>query len=213
MYILAIGVIRLMGRTAFAQLTAHDLTGLFFVITLAMGPLANDKLSYAIGGLIAIGVLHIVFSKLALVNYLNKLFIGKPTLIIKHGKLIKENLKQSHFTLAGVLATLREKGYPDLTLVEFAIIEPSGEISIIPKQAATPVTPEQLGIETAYQGIPVAVIVEGKIQYRNLKHMNKDEQWLKKELKSAGQPNHETIFYAAVRDKDDHLLTIDYGNG
>ncbi|GGB34000.1 DUF421 domain-containing protein [Virgibacillus dakarensis] len=213
LYIIAIGVIRLMGKSAFAQLTAHDLTGIFFVITLAMGPLVTEKFSYAIVGVMVIGVLHIVLSKLTLINALNKIFIGQPTLIIKHGKLIKENLKRTHFTLAGVLSSLREKGYPDLTLVEFAIIETSGEISIIPKRETAPVTPGQLGMKTDYQGIPIAVIVEGKIQYRNLKYLNKDEQWLKKELQLAGYPDQETIFYAAVRDKDHHLVTIDLGMG
>lgn len=200
-----------MGKSAFAQLTAHDLIGLFFVITVAMGPLANNKLSYAIGGLIAIGMLHIILSKLTLVNFLNKIFIGQPILIIKHGSLIKSNLKRTHFPLAEVLSALREKGYPDVTLIEFAMIEPSGEISIIPKREATPVTPKQLGINTTYQGAPIAIIVEGKIQYRNLHYINKDEQWLKEELRSAGNPDLKTIFYAAAHDGGERLLTIDSG--
>lgn len=211
LYILAITIIRLMGKSAFAQLTAHDLTGIFFVITIAMGPLANEKISYAIGGLITIGVLHIVLSKLTLVNILNNIFIGSPTPIIRHGKLIRKNLQRTHFTLAGVLAALREKGYPDVTQVEFAMIEPSGEISIIPKKKAAPVTPEQLGIEVGYEGLPIAVIVEGKIQYRNLHYLNKDVQWLENELKSAGYKDQEAIFYASAREKDEHLLTIDLG--
>lgn len=202
-----------MGKSAFAQLTAHDLIGIFFVITLAMGPLANEKVSHAIGGLLAVGLLHIVLSKLTLVNFLNNIFIGKPIPIIKHGELIRENLKKTRFSLKEVMANLRKKGYSDVTLVEFAIIEPTGEISIIPKQAVSPVTPEQLGIKTEDHGIPIAVIVEGKIQHRNLNYLKKDEKWLTKELRSAGYQNQEAIFYAAVCEKDDHLLTIDLGKG
>ncbi|MEN1967196.1 DUF421 domain-containing protein [Lentibacillus sp. N15] len=213
LYILAIFLIRLMGKSAFAQLTPHDLTGMFFVITLAMGPLANNKVSYAVGGLIAIGILHIVLSKLTLVNVLNKLFLGKPTQIISHGKLIRENLKRSRFTLAAVLAMLREKGYPDITLVEFAFIEPNGEISIIAKQEFTPITASQLGIKAKSHGLPIAVIIEGKVQHRNLNYLDKDIQWLEKELQAAGHRNPNAIFYAAVREKDNHLLTIDVGKG
>jgi uncharacterized membrane protein YcaP (DUF421 family) len=213
LYFLAIGIIRLMGKSAFAQVTAHDLIGIFFVITLAMGPLANDKFIYAVCGLITISILHIILSRLALVNTLNRLFIGKPMYIIKHGKLIRKNLKRAHFTLAAVLSILREKGYPDITAIEYAFIEPSGEISVIPKPQAAPVTPAQLGIEAESSGIPVAVIVEGKIQHRNLQYINKDAAWLEKELETSGHPDLDTIFYAAVYDHAGHLQTIDSGEG
>jgi len=201
-----------MGKSAFAQLTAHDLTGVFFVVSLAAGPLFTKNLTYAITGLIVIGVIHITFSKLTLVNRLNKLFIGEPTIVIRHGKLIKANLKRSHFTLSGLFSSIREKGYPDITFIDYAIIEPSGEISVLPKQEDAPVTPKQLKIEVAYQGLPIAVIIEGEIQHQNLKLTNKNEQWLKSELASAGYPNPNAIFYAAVHEKDD-LLTIDTGKG
>ncbi|WP_461178703.1 DUF421 domain-containing protein [Virgibacillus ainsalahensis] len=211
-YIVTITIIRLMGKSAFAQLTAHDLAGVFFVVSLASGPLVTKNLTYAIIGLLVVGIVHITFTKLTLVNRLSKIFIGQPTIVVKHGKLIKANLKRSHITLAGLLSSIREKGYSNLTNINYAIIEPSGEISILPKQEVAPVTPEQLNMETVHQGLPVAVIIEGKIQYQNLKRINKDERWLKKELASAGHPDQNNIFYAAVRENDD-LLMIDNGEG
>ncbi|UOQ92865.1 DUF421 domain-containing protein [Halobacillus shinanisalinarum] len=212
LYILTIVIIRIMGKSAFAQLTAHDLAGILFVVTLAIGPLMTENLTYAIVGLIVVSVLHIAFSKLTLFNWLDKIFIGEPTIVIKHGKLIKANLKRSRFALAELLSSIREKGYPDVALIDYAIIEPNGELSILPKQEAAPVTPKQLKIETVYQGLPIAVIIEGKIQHQNLKLINKNEEWLKKELASAGYPDQTNIFYGAVRDHDS-LLTIDTGDG
>ncbi|TCP27040.1 uncharacterized membrane protein YcaP (DUF421 family) [Scopulibacillus darangshiensis] len=212
LYILTIIAIRLMGKTAFAQLTAHDLTGIFFVATLAIGPLVTRNFTYAIVAVFMIAVLHIVFSKLMLFNLLNQTFIGHPTIVIKHGKIVKENLKRSRFTLAGLLSGIREKGYPDLAVIEYALLEPNGEISVFPKQTAAPVTPIQLGIKPEYQGLPIAVIIEGKIQQRNLSLINKDEQWLMNELKKEGYKDHRRIFYAAIRDNH-QLLTIDNGDG
>lgn len=212
LYLLTIIIIRLMGKSAFAQLTAHDLAGVFFVVSLAAGPLVTNSFTNAITGLLVIGTIHIILSKLTLVNWLNKFFIGQPTIVIKHGKLIKANLKRSHFTLTGLLSSIREKGYSDISNIDYAIIEPSGEISILLKQEFSPVTPMHLNMETKYQGLPIAVIIEGTVQYHNLQLMNKSEQWLKNRLEAVGYPYQKTIFYAAVRDTD-HLLTIDNGSG
>ncbi|RYG72132.1 DUF421 domain-containing protein [Lentibacillus lipolyticus] len=212
LYCVTIGIIRLMGKSAFAQLTAHDLAGIFFVISIAAGPVVSQKLSYTIVGLIVVGLLHISFSKLILVNWINRIFIGKPTIVIKHGKLIKANLKWSKFSLAEILSEIREKGYPDITQIDYAIIEPNGGISIVPKQEAAPVTPDQLGMETDYQGVPLAVVIEGRIQHKNLAHINLDESLLRKKLAKEGYPHLNQIFYAAVRDAD-HSLTVDTGKG
>ncbi|SFA82961.1 Uncharacterized membrane protein YcaP, DUF421 family [Lentibacillus halodurans] len=212
LYFITIMIIRTMGKSAFAQLTAHDLAAIFFVISLATGPVVTENLVQTITGLVVIGLVHIGFSRLMLFNRLNKIFVGKPTVVIKHGSLIQENLKGSHFTLSELLSEVREKGYPDISIIDYGIIEPNGGISIVPKQEIAPVTPEQLDVETSYQGLPIAVIIEGRTQHQNLELINKDEQWLDKKLAAAGYPDRNQIFYAAVRDGDDSLL-IDTGAG
>ncbi|MDR6999628.1 YetF domain-containing protein [Neobacillus niacini] len=71
--------------------------------------------------------------------------------------------------------------------------------------------PRHLSIETDYQGLPIAVIIEGKIQQKNLRFIHKDEKWLLEELQHKGFYHFNNIFYAAVSDKD-HSLIIDTGN-
>ncbi|TFJ93634.1 DUF421 domain-containing protein [Lentibacillus salicampi] len=212
LYFITIIIIRLMGKSAFAQLTAHDLAGIFFVISLATGPVVTNDFLQSITGLAVVGMIHIGFSRLMLFNILNRIFVGKPTIVIKHGKLIRENLKGSHFTLSELLSEVREKGYPDISLIDYAIIEPSGGISIVPQQDIAPVTPAHLNIETSYHGLPIAVIIEGRIHHRNLKLIDKDEQWLNKELSNAGFSDRSQVFYASVRDDSDSLM-IDTGTG
>ncbi|GAA0432728.1 DUF421 domain-containing protein [Lentibacillus halophilus] len=212
LYFFTISIIRLMGKSAFAQLTAHDLAGIFFVISIAAGPVVTESFLKTIVGLTLVGLIHVGFSKLMLVNWINRIFIGKPTIVIKHGKLIKANLKWSTLSLAEILSEVREKGYPDITLIEHALIEPNGAISVIPKQNSAPVTPAQMGMKMDYQGVPISVVVEGRIQHKNLSLANLDEQTLRNKLDQEGYPDLQNIFYAAVRDHD-HSLTIDTGDG
>ncbi|WP_077325640.1 DUF421 domain-containing protein [Virgibacillus siamensis] len=211
-YIITIIAIRLLGKATFAQLTAHDLTGIFFVVSLAAGPLFTASIFKAVAGIVTVVIIHIIFSRLTLVNKLNKPFIGHPTIVVKHGKLIKNNLKRSRFTLVELLSNLREKGYPDITSIEFALIETNGNISILPRQEMSPVTPKQLGIETDFQGMPMAVVIEGEIQHQNLKLIGKNRDWLVNELQATGYKDFNRIFYAAVRDST-NSLTVDTGEG
>ncbi len=212
LFTVSVFVIRFIGKGALAQLTSHDLTAIVFLATMAVNPLLSENL-VQVG--IAIGVvmvLHIVFSKLALFHWLNQLLIGEPTILIRRGKMIKKHLRSSRYSLVNLLATLRANGYPNPDDIDYAILEPTGEISIVPKKEAAPVTPRHLHLKPEQQGLPIAVIVEGKVQSKNLELIGKDERWLTERLKEAGHPEMKNIFYAAVKD-DDHSLTVDTGTG
>ncbi|GAB4073977.1 DUF421 domain-containing protein [Barrientosiimonas marina] len=212
LYFIVIIIIRLLGKSAFAQLTAHDMAGIFFVITIASGPIVTDHFGHTITALVTVSLVHIGISRLMLLNRLKKLFIGEPAIVIKHGNLVKENLQHFHITLSELLSELREKGYPDIASIDYAIIEPYGGISIVPKQEVRPVTSDQLNLAVSYQGLPITVIVEGSIQQQNLTLINRDKQWLMHELEKAGFSGPGTIFYGAVREFN-HSLVIDDGTG
>ncbi|WP_052427610.1 YetF domain-containing protein [Neobacillus niacini] len=114
-----------------------------------------------------IAVLHFLISKLNLYKWFNHIITGEPTILIKHGKLIPINLKRSRYSLMELLSTIRAAGIPDIEDIEYAILEPNGEITILPQVDLVPVTPRLLKIDTEYKGLPIAVILEGKIQHKN----------------------------------------------
>jgi len=212
LYGLSVVSIRLMGKAALAQLTPHDLTAIVFLATMAVSPIATDQFSQALAGIVAVSLIHLLTTRLTLFRWFNLLLVGHPTILVKHGKMIKANLKRSRYSLVELLASLRTAGFPDVRDVEYAILEPTGELSIIPRKDVIPVTPRHLNIPIEYQGLPIAVVIEGHIQHQNLKLIHKDEDWLMRELRKAGSPELKRIFYAAVRDTD-HSLTIDTGDG
>lgn len=208
---LVILAMRCMGKTVLAQLTPPDLAAIVFLVTLSVTPIKADGIVQAIIGITIIVVMYLLFSKLSLFRWLNRLFIGQPSILIKHGKISRRELQKTRFPLVELLSAIRTAGYPNIQDLDYVILEPNGDLSILPNQAVVNLTPRHLNIETDYQGLPIAVIVEGKIQHKNLKLIQKDEKWLQEELANKGfyQPNN--IFYAAVSDKD-HSLIIDTGN-
>ncbi|MGM0878149.1 MAG: DUF421 domain-containing protein [Bacillota bacterium] len=206
-FIVFILAVKLLGKSALAQLTPHDFGAIIFLSYLAFETIKVNGLMEGIIGIIVITCVHLFISKLSLLNWLNPFIIGKPTILIKHSKIIYKNLRKSRYSLAELLSNLRTSGYPDIQDIEYAILEANGEISILPKKELVPITSKDLNIKVKYNGLPIAVVIEGKVQKHNLKLINKNEEWLKQELKAKGYHQIKEIFYASVRDTD-HSLTV-----
>ena len=67
--------------------------------------------------------------------------------------------------------------------VEYAILETSGQITVIQKPDKRTTIPADFQIMPEYEGIPYDLIVDGKIMHENLKAIGKDEKWLEKAVK------------------------------
>lgn len=77
---------------------------------------------------------------------------------------------------------LRQKDIFTIGDVEYAILETSGQISVIQKPEKRNTIPEDFNIVPEYEGIPYDLIIDGKIMYDNLKQIGRDENWLKKQV-------------------------------
>ncbi len=82
-----------------------------------------------------------------------------------------------------MMEELRLQGYYDLENIEYAILETSGQLSIIPKTEESPVTKKDLFLQTTQEKLPITLILDGKINKKNLKLIKRDENWLKNQLK------------------------------
>lgn len=193
---------KLLGKSALAQLTPHDFGAIIFLSYLAFGAIKIDNSWQAIMGMIVITCLHLFITKLSLLNKLNRFILGHPTLLIKHGNILFENLKESRYPIAELLSNLRVAGYPNVSEIEYAILEANGAISILPKRELAPLTPKDIHMDVEYAGLPIVVIVDEQIQYDNLKLIHKNENWLRKELKAKGFENIKNIAFASVQETD-----------
>ncbi|QGH35025.1 DUF421 domain-containing protein [Gracilibacillus salitolerans] len=205
LFIIYVVAIRILGKIALAQLTPHDFGAVFFLAYILFGSLEIDGITQSVVGVITIILLYLTISKLSLWNKLDKLLIGDSTFLVRDGKINIDSLRKSHFTLLELLATIRNAGYFDISEVDYAILEPNGKISILPKKDKVSLTPGHLGLSTEDRGLPIIVIMEGEIQHNNLSIMDKNELWLKKELISKGYDQIDKILFATVRDKDNYL--------
>jgi uncharacterized membrane protein YcaP (DUF421 family) len=82
--------------------------------------------------------------------------------------------------------------------VEFAIIESNGNLSVIPKSQARPVLTRDLQINTEYEGLALPLILDGEIQYNNLKYAGLSLDWLHSEIQKAGVARTDQVFLAEL---------------
>ncbi|MDQ0197836.1 DUF421 domain-containing protein [Neobacillus ginsengisoli] len=107
---------------------------------------------------------------------------GRGTVLIKDGKILEENLKKEKYTIDELSALLREKDIFRFADVEFAVLEPRGNLSALLKKENRPLTPKDLQMKVANEKEPQTVIMDGKILDEPLRSAGKSRGWLHTEL-------------------------------
>ena len=107
---------------------------------------------------------------------------GKPAILVYRGKIDEKALKKERFTINELQERLRGNNVVNLGDVEYAILETSGQVTVILKPEKRNVIPEDFNILPEYEGIPYDLVVDGKVMNKNLKIIGKDYKWLKKQV-------------------------------
>ena len=130
---------------------------------------------------------------------------GTPTILMNEGKLYRKNLKKAKLDLSEFMLLCREQGYFDLDEIQMAIFEHNGKVSILPKAANRPATPEDLKITAKATHIGVEVIMDGHVMGENLTRMGRNTNWLEKQLKVQGYKSVKEVFLGIYRPEEDKL--------
>lgn len=172
---------KLSGPKQISQLTFYD-----YIIGITIGSIAavmaiDDQIDLylcAIAMIIYIMV-GIFFSWLTTKNIkAREVLTGTPHILIFHGKIIEENLKKVHFDINDLLTQCRVAGYFDISKIEFAIMETTGNVSFMLKSEENPVTNKDMNKQIEQEELMANVIIDGKIMEKNLKAIGKDKFWL-----------------------------------
>ncbi|TGE37408.1 DUF421 domain-containing protein [Desulfosporosinus fructosivorans] len=138
---------------------------------------------------------------------IHQLINGKETVLIKHGKIMEENLIQLRMTGEDLLAELRSKNIFNLTDVEFAVMETNGELNAYLKSDKKPVTAHDLSRKVAPQAEPQTVIMDGNILNEPLFSLGLNQEWLKVELEKM-EVDLKNVFLGQVDSSGDLFLDL-----
>lgn len=137
-----------------------------------------------------------------------RILTGVPYLLIFHGKIIEENLRKIHFDINDLTTQCRIQGYFNLNDIDYAIMETTGQISILAKKQTEPVKIEDTNLNYQENKLYANVIIDGKIMHHNLTSLGYDENWLKRKLKETHASAIPQILLA-IASSDNDLITFD----
>lgn len=200
-------VTKLIGKKQVSQLSLFD-----YVIGISIGNFAAEMTinleSEEIYGILAViifgGIAYLVSIITMKSIKLRRFFMGTPTILIEHGKILQDSFYKVRYDINDMLEQCRIKGYFDISEIEYAIVEANGELSILPNGSSRNVTINDMNLKVDKQGLCANIIIDGKIMKHNLKAINKDENWLLKELKIKGKAVDDIIL--ATLDINDKLV-------
>ena len=198
-YLIMLFTTRLIGKEQLGQLTVSD-----FVNAIAIGSIAaamatdhKENVIYYIIGMIIFGGLTYFTNYTGLKSRAaRKLLEGEPRVVIHNGKVLEKNMSHERYSMDNLTMQLREKNVFNIADVEFAILEPNGQLSVLLKSNKQPLTASDLNIATEYKGVPSEIIVDGKLIQQNLEQNSLSLQWLMDQLKRQGVNRIEDVSYA-----------------
>ena len=201
LYTLVIVALRLMGKREIGQLQPFELVVILMISDLAAIPSENVGIPL-LSGIIPILVLLLTSLTLAWISLKSEkaraIICGTPSILIQRGKILEEELKKNRYNLTDLLEELRIKNVPNIADVEFAVLETNGQLSVFPKSQKRPTIPEDFHITTKFEGLPLTIISDGKLNSKNLQQGNKDLTWLKGELKKQTIDKIENVLLASL---------------
>lgn len=127
---------------------------------------------------------------------------GEPIVLIHKGVILRDNLKRTKVNLDVLMMLLREKGYFAYNDIEFAILEPTGNLSILPTQESQSASKADLvkgpDLSPKGQGPYVEIVVDGEIDRDKLRSTKHDDAWLQRQIEKLGGHGISDVTYLAV---------------
>lgn len=214
MFIVLFIIVKLVGKKQLKNLTVYD-----YIVNITIGSIAADTIisvdTPLYDGIIALLVFGIVAYFISLISYSNhtieEIMDGEPLVLYENNDFNYENLDNAKLSVAKVLENCRLKGCFDLNELDCAVLEPSGDISILLKESCQPLTSNDLKStvqkNSKKQTLNHLIIVDGILNEDELRKAKKTKSWLNKYLKEKKQ-RLENISLLAI-DKYDKV-TINY---
>ncbi|WP_019909072.1 DUF421 domain-containing protein [Paenibacillus sp. HW567] len=227
MYIFIFLSMRIMGKREIGKLSVFDLTISIMIAEIAVFSIEDIERPIYEGfvpmaTLVLIQVLVAQFSLKS--RKLRLLMDGKPSILISDGKLHRGEMRKQRYNIDDLLQQLRGQNITSPADVEFAILEPSGQLTVIEKDKSVS-SSNQTGNSSSganrgkqaehsaggstgdaelpkhkirYEGLPIPLIMDGKVQDENLEMIGKTRFWLRTQIRQKGVSDFRDVFLCSI---------------
>lgn len=198
-FIVLILFTKLMGKTQISQITTFD-----FISALVLGDLIGNALFDKNTGIPEIALVVFVWSVLMYgsewitqkYNRSRSFLEGRPSIIIRDGEVIREEMRRNKLDVNQLQHLLRAKGVFTMNEIEYGILETDGTMSVLKKSDFQVTERRDHNLAPEPVRLAITLIIDGNIIKDNLAELGRNEKWLMQKLKENGYENIEDVFYA-----------------
>ena len=186
LYFSVITALRIMGKRQIGDMQPNELVITIFISQIASIPIEdrNQPILGSIAAIFLLVVIEIFLSFLIMkLPALSNLVDGKPAVIINDGKLDQRLMKRMRMTVADLCEMLRQQQIFNIDEVGYAILETNGSLSVLLKPRYKNASVGDVNGNTADNGMPVAVICDGKVIKSALSKIKMDKNKLRELVK------------------------------
>ncbi|MBZ9609149.1 DUF421 domain-containing protein [Clostridium estertheticum] len=214
LYFTVIFIMRMMGKKQIGELEPFELVIALMISNLATFPMEDIRIPiiHAVIPIFTLLFLQIATSYIELKSEkARKILTGTPSILIKNGKIDIAELRCQRFNINDLFEELRLKGYFNLSDIQYAILETSGELSILPKTSVSNATKDDLNISITQESLPIPLIMDGNINYKNLNLLKKDITWLNNILRKNNILCAKDVFIGMIDSKNKFYYQLKEG--
>ena len=189
LYIVMIATMRALGKRQLGELEPYELAMTILLADLISSPMESVS-TPLLHGLLPVAAMFVVHGGVTLASLkwdrFRALVSGKPALVINRGVIDRRELDRLCLSLSDLLEGLRGAGFLDPAEVGTAIVEANGAITAFAAGDSRPPRTAELGVDPGYEGLPLALVTEGRVQPANLGRTGLGRAWLDGLLDSRG---------------------------
>ncbi|MDF2889852.1 MAG: hypothetical protein K0R80_219 [Clostridia bacterium] len=194
---------RLLGKKQLGQLTIFT-----YITGIALGNMAGDmvvhrdiKLIDGMAGLTVWAFLTFIVELISVKSSKARVLLdGEPTIVIKKGIIMQNELSKNRLNMDDLTMLLRINNVFSIHDVDYAILEPNGQLSVLKKSVLESVTKKDMQIQPDHREyLPTEIIVDGKLVSKNMKELNLNNEWLNQQLTQIGLDSVKDVFFAELQ--------------
>lgn len=208
--ILLFAITKLLGKKQISQLSFFE-----YITGITIGDIGAELATKMEQSMVNGGVAIVTFSLAPFIaGYismksisLRNILEGKGTVFIQDGKILEDNMKKEKYTIDELLELLRSKDVFNVSDVEYAVLEATGDLNVLLKRENQPLTPKDLNINLAAIKEPQTVIMDGKILDEPLSTSGNSRMWVKTELIKQGVTV-ENVFLGQITTEGELMIDL-----
>ncbi|SIT80008.1 DUF421 domain-containing protein [Edaphobacillus lindanitolerans] len=191
---------RILGKKQMSHLTYFN-----YIAGITIGTLSADvavaprsEAGHALLALVLWVALTIILGLIGMKSAKARVLLdGEPSILIRKGSVQEKSLKDLRLNLDDLMMMLRKANAFSLSTVEYAILEPNGQLSVMLKTDQQPAIRADLGIPAGpVRNLPTLLIIDGAVMEHEMSELGLSSEWLFGELKKNRITSVSDVLYA-----------------